>query len=74
MSSDDSDRILRNFAEKYPPLITIGEAAEIARVPVDTIYDWSHRGLLDNFKSKRGRRVLFDRDAFVRFILDGSSR
>jgi excisionase family DNA binding protein len=68
--TDDDIELLKQFSERYPPLITVEEAAEIARLPSSqTIYDWSSRGLLDAFKVKCGRRVLFKRDLFIRFIL-----
>lgn len=58
------------YATRYQPLITLAEAAEIARCPLGTIYDWSSRGLFSAFKTKRGRRVLLDRNKFLRFLLD----
>ena len=68
MSEDDITRLIRTYGDKYPPLITTDEAAEIARAPVATIHDWSSRDLLDGIKSKRGRRVLLDLAGFVRFV------
>jgi hypothetical protein len=71
MSDKEVDVLVAQYADKYPPLILGREAAEIARVPLQTIYDWSSRQLLDDFKSKRGRHFLLRRDAFVRFIATG---
>jgi hypothetical protein len=69
MTDDDIDDLVKQFSEIYDPLITVEEAVRIARLPsAQTLYDWSSRGLLDPFKVKCGRRVLFKRDAFVRFI------
>jgi hypothetical protein len=70
MTNDDG--LLAEYAKKYPPLITSGEAAEIARGPIQTIYAWSSEGRLDLFKVRSGRRVLFKRDSFVRFVLGGA--
>jgi Helix-turn-helix domain len=68
--TDDDIELLKQFSERYPPLINIKEAAEIARVPSpQSIYFWSSSGVLDACKVKCGRRVLFKRDAFVRFVL-----
>lgn len=69
----DLDELLDEYRRKYPPLLLIHEAAEIARVPKQTMYDWSSRGLLDALKVKRGRRVLFLRDAFIRYVIDGTA-
>ena len=73
MTPSDIERISACFAEKYDLLITVEEAAAIARVPEGTVRDWSSRGVLDQFKTRRGRRVLFDRDGFVRWLLDGGT-
>lgn len=62
--------LVAEYRRIYPPLITLPEAAEIARVPLATVHDWSSRGLLDGFKSKRGRRVLLELEAFVRFVVN----
>ena len=60
------------YAAIYQPLISVGEAAAIAKVTPKTIYDWSSRGLLDPFKSKRGRHLRLIRDQFVRFVTEDS--
>lgn len=68
----DLDAILAEYAEKYLPLITVEQAAEIAHVPRATIHGWSSANRLDDFKTRCGRRVLFLRDDFVRFVLGGA--
>ena len=71
MNNDVFDRIVADYAKRYPPLITVHEAAEIARhETAATIYDWSSRGLLDDIKSRCGRRLLLDLVGFVKFLLD----
>lgn len=70
MAELELNRILKEYAERYEPLINVGEAATIAHVPPATIHAWSSAGRLDGFKCRSGRRVLFHRDAFVRFLLD----
>lgn len=68
LTNVDLDGIVAEYARKYPAYISAEQAAEIAQRPTATLYDWSSRGLLDAFKSKRGRKVLFGRDAFVRWL------
>ena len=68
MSPEDIERIVRQHAD-LPPLLNIQQAAKIAQRSIATIHDWSHRGLLDSIKVRRGRRLIFDRDGFVRFLL-----
>ena len=61
--------VMDEFSEKYPALITVEQAAEIAQIPPATIHAWSSAGRLDEFKHRRGRRLLLIRDEFVRFLL-----
>ena len=69
MNDEDIARITAEYAKTYPALIDFRQACEIAHCPLDTVYDWSSRGLFREFKSKPGRRALLDRNAFVRFIV-----
>ncbi len=71
MAKTDSDAIVAEYAQRYEPLIQVEEAATIARVPRATIHAWSSAGRMDGFKMRSGQRVLFQRDAFVRFVLAG---
>ncbi len=74
MASTDTQAIVTEYAQRYEPLIQVEEAAKIAHVPPATIYAWSSAGRMDGFKVRSGRRVLFHRDAFVRFVLGGAGR
>lgn len=73
MDGEIVTRILAQYANCYPPLIDFKQAAEIAHVPVGTIRDFSSRKLFEGFRTKAGRRVLLDRDAFIHFILNRES-
>ena len=64
----DVRQILAAFRDDYDVTITAAEAAEIAKVPLKTIYDWSSRGLLNGFKSKPGRWLVLLRDPFVCYL------
>ena len=74
MARTDFDAIIAEYANCYDPLIQVEEAAKIAHVPPATIHSWSSAGRLDGFKLRSGRRVLFHRDAFVRFVLAGGGK
>ena len=74
MAKTDFDAIIAEYAQRYEPLIQVEEAAKIAHVPRATIHSWSSAGRMDGFKLRSGRRVLFHRDAFVRFLLSGAGR
>ena len=69
MDGKDIERICASYAQQFPPLITFKQAAEIAHVPLGTVYDYSSRRLFDGFRTKVGRHVLLDLAAFVTFIL-----
>ncbi len=69
MTNDIVDDCIRAFAQQYPPLIDFEQAATIARRSLNTIYDWSSRGLLDGFKMKPGKHCLLALDGFVRFLM-----
>ena len=72
MPTTEIESIIAEYAKLYAPLIVVEEAAEIARVPRATIHAWSSAGRMDGFKVRSGRRVLFHRDAFARFVLAGT--
>ena len=45
------------WAEKYPPVLTVDEAAQLVGVPKATLYNWSSRGLLRGCSRKVGRHL-----------------
>jgi hypothetical protein len=57
------------WAAKFPPFLTVQEAAELARVPVQTIYAWSSQGLLKECSKRAGKRLLILRNKFVQKII-----
>jgi hypothetical protein len=69
MSSDDLENILASYAQKYPALVSVEQASEIAQRPTKTIYHWSSLGQLAECKSRRGKRLLISRDCLVLFLL-----
>jgi excisionase family DNA binding protein len=58
------------WTTKFPPILTVEEAAELLRVPVGTIYDWSSRELLKNCCLKVGRHLRFWRDRLLIHIFN----
>lgn len=58
-------------AARFPPILTIEEAAELMRIPVATLYDWSSRGLLHDCARRVGKYLRFFRDRFVQIAFDG---
>ena len=52
-------------AAKFPPLLTVDEAAQLARVPKQTVYAWSSQGLLKGCSRKVGKHLRILRDKFI---------
>jgi excisionase family DNA binding protein len=71
MSPEEIKRIVADYAARYPALVSALQAAEIAGVPLSTIYQWSSQGELDGCKSKRGKRMRISRDCLVLFMVMG---
>lgn len=53
------------WAQRFPPVLRIEQAAELLGLPVGTLRDWRSRGLLTKCSRKVGRRVLFFRDRLI---------
>jgi excisionase family DNA binding protein len=58
------------FAEQFPPVLTIEQAADLLQYSVDTIRDWRSRGLLHDCSRKVGKRVRFYRDRLLKRIFN----
>jgi hypothetical protein len=58
------------WREKFPPILNIAQAAELAGVPKATLYDWSSRGLLSGCARRKGKRLRFLRDRFIKFLFE----
>lgn len=53
------------WAKRFPPILSIDQAAELLQVPKQTIYDWKSRGLLDGCCRKVGKHLRFLRDRLL---------
>jgi excisionase family DNA binding protein len=54
-----------NVGLVIPVVLTVEEAAELLRMPKQTIYDWRSRGLLKGCCRKVGKRLRFFRDRLI---------
>lgn len=59
------------WAAKYPPILTVDEAAALLRVPKQTVYDWHSRGLLKGCCHKVGKHLRFLRDRLLKLKFNG---
>lgn len=56
----------RVCAERFPPVLTIQQAAELLQVPVQTLYQWRSRELLGTCCRKVGKHLRFYRDRLIK--------
>lgn len=56
------------WAEEFPPILDVAQAARLARVSPKTVYDWSHRGELKHCAHKAGKRLRIFRNRFVKSL------
>jgi excisionase family DNA binding protein len=54
-----------DWAARFPPILTLDQAAALLQVPKQTIYSWSSRGLLKGCKAKVGKHVRIARDRLI---------
>jgi hypothetical protein len=57
-------------AARFPPILTLEEAAELVRVPIGTLRDWRSRGLLSCCSRRVGKEVRFFRDRLIKKIFN----
>ncbi|QNN21866.1 helix-turn-helix domain-containing protein [Planctomycetales bacterium ZRK34] len=62
------DEFVQTIRSDYPPKLRFEQAAEIANVDVQTVYDWSSRGHFEGFKTGKGRGARLMRDPFCRWL------
>jgi len=53
-------------AQRFPPVLTVEQAADLLQVPRDTIYQWRSRGLLGSCCRKVGKHLRFFRDRLLK--------
>lgn len=58
------------WASRFPPILTIEQAAELLQLPVETLRGWRSRGLLDSCSRRVGKRVRFLRDRLVEWYFN----
>lgn len=59
-----------DWQRRYPPLLTVDQAAELLQVPKKTLYDWSSRRLLTRCSRRVGRHLRFFRDRLIDVIFN----
>lgn len=59
-----------DVAARFPPVMTAAQAADLAQVPLNTLYQWRSRGLLTGCSRKVGKYVRFFRDRFIQKLFN----
>jgi len=59
-----------NWIKRFPPVLSVDQAAELIIVPKSTLYDWSSRGLLDGCARRVGKHLRFFRDRLLTKIFN----
>jgi excisionase family DNA binding protein len=59
-----------DWAQKFPPILTIEQAADLLQVPVGTLRDWRSRGLLGTCSRRLGKHVRFFRDRLLSLVFN----
>lgn len=54
-----------HWATRFPPVMTLDQAAELLQIPKATLYDWRSRDLLNGCSRKVGKHVRFWRDKLI---------
>ncbi|MBX9581063.1 MAG: helix-turn-helix domain-containing protein [Gemmataceae bacterium] len=71
----DPSEIARPFvgelAERFPPILSPGQLAELLGKSPKTVYEWLARGRLDGAFRKRGKHVLLWRDRALDILFNG---
>jgi len=58
------------WAEAYPPILSVVQAAALAQVPPATIYSWSSQGKLSSCAGRAGKHLRIWRDRFIQIIFE----
>lgn len=58
------------WAARFPPVLTVDQAADLARVPKQTVYAWSSQGLLKRCSRRAGRHLRILRNKFIQKLFN----
>ncbi len=59
------------WSTRFPPVLSVEQAAELLQVPKATIYDWSSRGLLSPCACRAGKHLRIWRDRLLSIVFEG---
>ena len=59
-----------DWGSRFPPVMTVGQAAEMLQVPKSTIYEWSSRGMLHGCARRVGKHLRIFRERLLRHVFN----
>ena len=73
LTDDEIDGLFSEstWAERFPPVMSPDQAAELVQIPKQTLYDWSSRGLLGDCSFKAGKHLRIFRNRFLKLLASG---
>lgn len=54
------------YGQRFPPVLSIEQVADLLQIPVQTVYQWRSRGLLGTCCRKIGKHLRFYRDRLIK--------
>ncbi len=58
------------WGDRYPPILTVEQAAKLLQISRSTLYEWLKKGRLDGAYRKRGKHILLWRDKIIEIIFN----
>ena len=58
------------YAQRFPPVLSVDQAADLLQVPKDTIYQWRSRGLLGSCSRRVGKHLRFYRERLIKRVFN----
>ncbi len=72
MASHEAEELFDNWeANRWPPILTVDQAAELLSVAKSTLYEWHSRGRLKGCCRRRGKHLRFLRDRLIQAFFFG---
>lgn len=59
-----------DWANRFPPILTVDQAADLLSVPKATLYAWNSQGKLKGCCQKLGKHLRFSRDRLVQTVMN----
>jgi len=58
------------WGNRYPPILTVDQAAELLSIPKATLYGWKSQGKLKGCSQKLGKHLRFYRDRLIQTVMN----